>query len=79
MGPIVIQRQKELAVWDFNMILRIIFLMTIASGILAIFAAVGGAIMSIPLANQLVVTFTDSFKLGMASIIGLIACRAGRR
>jgi hypothetical protein len=63
---------------EFDRLLKIVVTLTLACGGLAVAIAIIGAFMPIPLAGQLVSTFLDNFKVGMAAILGLIGGRGGR-
>jgi hypothetical protein len=63
---------------EFHRILNIVATLTLFCGGLAVAVAIVGAIMLVPLAGQLVSAFLDSFKLGMAAILGLIGGRGSQ-
>jgi hypothetical protein len=65
---------REQAV-EFDRILNIVVMLTLLCSGLAVAVAIVGAIMPVPLAGQLVSAFLDSFKVGMAAILGLIGGR----
>jgi hypothetical protein len=69
------RKTQEGAVINFVVILRIVLLFTVTCGILAVVVAIVSAVIPMPLAGQLVVAFTDTFKLGVAAIVGLIGGR----
>jgi hypothetical protein len=62
---------------EFDRLLKIVVALTLVCGGLAVAVAIIGAFMPMPLAGQLVSAFLDSFKLGMAAILGLIGGRSG--
>jgi hypothetical protein len=57
---------------DFDVIFRSVLRLTFACGALAVAVAVLATVIPMPLAGQLVSAFTDTFKLGVAAILGLI-------
>jgi hypothetical protein len=68
---------REQAV-EFDRILKIVVMLTLLCGGLAVAVAIVAAMMPVPLAGQLVSAFIDNFKVGMAAILGLIGGRGGR-
>jgi hypothetical protein len=63
---------------EFNRILNIVFTLTLLCGGLAVVVAIVDAIVPVAMAGQLVSAFLDSFKVGMAAILGLIGGRGGQ-
>lgn len=64
---------------DFHLILRTVVLLTASCAVLGVTVAIASAVLPIAHADQLVGTFTDTFKLGMVAILGLIGGRGGSK
>lgn len=63
---------------DFSVVLRTVLLLTVTCGVLAVVVVIASAMTPMPLADHLVSAFTDTFKLGVAAILGLIGGRNGQ-
>ena len=61
---------------DVHLIVRMIILMTAGSGALAIAVSIAGSMTPILEAGQLIGVFVESFRLGVAALVGLIVGRS---
>ncbi len=62
---------------NFPHLLHLVVLLTALCAIMGVVVAVINSFIPMPQAEQLIGTFTETFKLGMAAIVGLIGGRAG--
>jgi hypothetical protein len=60
----------------FPYILRTAVLLTVLSALLSVAVAIASGVIANSHAEQLISTFTDAFKVGLAAILGLIGGRA---
>jgi hypothetical protein len=59
-----------------HIIIRLIMALTVGSGILAVTVSVTGALIPMLEAPELIGVFVESFRLGIAALVGMIVGRA---
>jgi hypothetical protein len=67
------QRPGRAEVPEFSTILRTVALLVALSAVLAVSIAALNAFISVPFAGDLIHAFTESFKAGLAGMVGLLA------
>lgn len=66
----------ERQVPEFSTILKTVAGLVFASAILPVLVATLNAFVAVPFAGELIQAFTESFKAGLAGLVGLLAGRA---
>jgi hypothetical protein len=70
--------ELEIEVPEFSTFLKTVGALLFVSAILSVAVATLNAFVPVPFAGELIHAFTESFKAGLAGLVGLLAGRASR-